>query len=292
MIKLSIVTPHYNMPETIKRTIESIPNGHTNEIEHLIIDDCSTDKNYKILQELVRDRNNIKLFKNEQNSGPIITINEGAKKAKGQYIIFLSADDWLNKDFVLALLKLITSKKSVGVIVGDLTIFYEDKKQYRRVKSFPSKVKCIYPSNSKVLNSGFFSRVHGQTALRRDLFNKLGPYDLDLRWNSDLYLHTKIALSHGILYIPLIHGYFSKRLNTYGNTKTNDQQAKTLEKLMLLFSEKENKKIKKCYIKSACLARDQYTLRFFVKSYNFEFVTLKFCFLKFIYGVYRLIRKL
>ena len=273
---LSIITPHFNMPETIIKAVESIPVELSDMIEHIIIDDCSTDGSYCSLQSLAESYEHIKLFQNSANSGPIITINKGAELASGDYLIFLSADDWLDKNFLIKFLETVKNYNLPGLVLGDVCIYYEDNDSYRRIKSFAENSPRLYERPAQILSTGLISRLHGQAALRRDLFIQFGSYDLDLRWNSDLYLHSKIALSHGVLYLPVVHGYFAKRANSYGNSKTYEQQGETLDKLMLLFLEPENTDVKKLYIESGCLGREIHTLKYLVQNKEFKYLTMRY----------------
>lgn len=93
---VSIITPLYNSELYIERTIQSVLDQTYENWELLIIDDCSTDGGYLLVEELTKKDSRIKLFKNEKNSGAGITRNNGISKAKGKYIAFLDSDDqWL-----------------------------------------------------------------------------------------------------------------------------------------------------------------------------------------------------
>ena len=91
----SIIIPVYNTKVTLRRTLASVLNQSYDNIEVIIVDDCSTDNSYEILKAYeVRDKR-IKLFHHEKNSGSLVTRLTGMRQAKGQYILFLDSDDWL-----------------------------------------------------------------------------------------------------------------------------------------------------------------------------------------------------
>lgn len=91
----SIIIPVYNTSKTLRRTLASVLNQTYTNIEVVIVDDCSTDNSYEILKAYeVRDKR-IKLFHHEKNSGLLVTRLTGMRQAKGQYILFLDSDDWL-----------------------------------------------------------------------------------------------------------------------------------------------------------------------------------------------------
>lgn len=90
---VSIITPSYNSKDFIGETIESVLNQTYKNWEMLIIDDCSTDKSPKIIEEYLKIDSRIKYLKNEKNSGPATSRNLGLNNSKGEYIAFLDSDD-------------------------------------------------------------------------------------------------------------------------------------------------------------------------------------------------------
>ena len=97
MVELSVIIPIYNAQNTLKRCLDSILNQSYNKFEIICINDGSTDKSYEILQEYQKKDKRIIVI-NQQNKGPSATRNYGISKAKGKYITFIDADDWIEKD--------------------------------------------------------------------------------------------------------------------------------------------------------------------------------------------------
>jgi len=96
---VSIVTPAYNVEDYIKHTIESIIAQDYRRIEHIVLDDGSTDSTATVLIEYERDYSLVWFSK--PNEGQAITVNRGFELAKGEIVIWLNADDvFLTKDAV------------------------------------------------------------------------------------------------------------------------------------------------------------------------------------------------
>lgn len=91
---ISIIMPAYNAEKYIRNAIESIISQTYKDWELLIIDDNSSDNTLKIIASYSND-NRIKVFKNMANLGPAKARNLGLDNAKGEYIAFLDADDFL-----------------------------------------------------------------------------------------------------------------------------------------------------------------------------------------------------
>ena len=96
-IKFSIIIPTYNSKDEIKRALQSIKEQTYTNYEIIVIDDCSTDGTYEMLQK----NKDIKLIKNKINSKAGASRNRGIEQAAGEYIIFLDADDYLANENTL-----------------------------------------------------------------------------------------------------------------------------------------------------------------------------------------------
>ena len=96
MPKVSIIIPVYNVEKYLRQALDSVVNQTLKDIEIICIDDCSTDGSYEILQEYASKDDRIIVLKQETNQGVSIARNTGLEIAKGEYIMFLDSDDWLD----------------------------------------------------------------------------------------------------------------------------------------------------------------------------------------------------
>lgn len=93
-ILYSIIIPHKNIPDLLKRCINSIPDR--NDLEVLIVDDNSSKANRKKLYNVSALRQNIKLFFYDDDRGAGYARNIGLENSLGKWIIFADADDFFN----------------------------------------------------------------------------------------------------------------------------------------------------------------------------------------------------
>jgi len=98
-IKLTVIIPVYNRPTRVIKALDSIPARE--DIETIVVDDCSTDNTLEVLKAY--NRIPITILQNEVNSGPGIARNKGMDAAQGRYITFLDSDDWLVTENVSAI---------------------------------------------------------------------------------------------------------------------------------------------------------------------------------------------
>lgn len=109
MAKVSIIIPAYNVENYIAHGIKSCIEQTEKDIEIIIVDDGSTDSTLEIIQQYASEDSRIKYF-HQINKGVSTARNLGLDNAKGNYVIFLDSDDWLEKDCIEVLLQNIKTK--------------------------------------------------------------------------------------------------------------------------------------------------------------------------------------
>ena len=67
MEKISVITPCYNSEKYIEECIFSVINQNYSNLEHIIIDDCSTDNSLSIIEKIAKEYSHIRLIKNFSN---------------------------------------------------------------------------------------------------------------------------------------------------------------------------------------------------------------------------------
>jgi len=93
-VKISVIMPAHNAEDTIELAVGSILNQTWTNLELLVINDCSTDSTAKILADLAKNDQRLRVFDNPVNVGPYVSKNIGVSKSTGTYITGHDADDW------------------------------------------------------------------------------------------------------------------------------------------------------------------------------------------------------
>ncbi|MFI3288620.1 MAG: glycosyltransferase family 2 protein [Rikenellaceae bacterium] len=96
---ISVIIPLYNAAKTLDRCIESALNQSYPDFELLCIDDGSRDETLQLLREYEVKDSRVRVFTKE-NGGVSSARNIGIKEAKGEFITFLDADDWVERDWL------------------------------------------------------------------------------------------------------------------------------------------------------------------------------------------------
>lgn len=124
---LSIIIPIYNSEKFLEQCLNSVKNIKNINFECLMIDDGSTDGSKDICKKYVDEKFKY-IFK--ENSGVSSTRNYGLKKAQGEYILFLDADDYLNEGIEEILIEAINSNSDL--IIFDYKIDLNGKDIHKR----------------------------------------------------------------------------------------------------------------------------------------------------------------
>ena len=93
-IYISIIIPVFNVEAYLKECLDSVCNQTLYNIEIICVDDGSSDSSVKIMEAYAKKDSRIRTIYQKENSGTLNTRNVGVKNAKGEYILFLDADDF------------------------------------------------------------------------------------------------------------------------------------------------------------------------------------------------------
>ena len=96
---ISIIIPVYNAEMFIRRCLDSILSQTYKNYEVLVVNDGSTDSTEEIVQQYISKYHFIKLI-NQKNKRAAAARNNGIRHAKGEYIAFIDADDFIHKSYL------------------------------------------------------------------------------------------------------------------------------------------------------------------------------------------------
>ncbi len=115
-IKVSVITPVYNVEEYIEETLESLVNQTLSPIEIIMVDDGSSDGSAEKIKSYQEKHPNI-IYIKQTNAGPGAARNNGLGIAKGKFISFVDSDDILPSDALENLYKAAV-EKNVNLVIG------------------------------------------------------------------------------------------------------------------------------------------------------------------------------
>jgi glycosyltransferase involved in cell wall biosynthesis len=173
---ISIVTPSFNAGGTIRDTMESILPQLADDVEHLLIDAGSTDNTL----EIARLYPHLSVI-SERDRGIYDGMNKGAALAKGDWILFLQADDWLPDESLEIYRMAISENPRASVICGSAEAVKEHQGNWLTVWT----VKEISRKALSVANIALDEPMINARLVKKDIFDALGGFSLKYTLASD-----------------------------------------------------------------------------------------------------------
>ncbi len=240
-IKVSVIVPIYNAEAFLRPAMDSILDQQLREIEVICVDDGSTDGSLKIIKEYQKQDSRIRIA-TQNNAGPGMARNNGLRRARGEYVAFLDADDFFKLDFLARMYE--TAKANdLDIAVGDYDLYHNDTAKFRKNVTgeeqgllAPGKVtsKKDFPDQIFQLTDGY---VWSKLFRRSFLLEKKLVFPEDLRMFEDVYfvvtalsLAERIGKCEGVLIHHRVYSeqargrlfrkYYAQAPRMYANIKT------------------------------------------------------------------------
>lgn len=188
MTKLTLLTTCYNSAATIGDTLKSVNAQTYEDIEHIVIDGASTDDTVAICNEI-----GTRLTKviSEPDKGIYDAYNKGLTHATGDVIGFINSDDYYATDEVAARVMEIFKDPEIDACHADLVYVHPEQTSHveRHWRS-----KQITPA---VWHSGFMP-AHPTVFLRREVYDRVGNFDLTYRLAADYEFLLRTFYTHQV----------------------------------------------------------------------------------------------
>lgn len=209
---VSIITPMYNGEKFVAKTIKSVLNQNYKNWEMIIIDDGSKDNSPTIVEEYSKKDKRIQLVR-QKNAGSGAARNNGIRRAKGQYICLLDADDTWESNFLEEQIKLIKEKNATLVFSSHNRI---DENDNICLKAFIVPEKIDYKSLLKTCSISCLTAMYdvskfGKFYLREDFKSLRDDYILWL----EIIKKCKVAYGNK----KILANYRVMQSSTSGNKK-------------------------------------------------------------------------
>lgn len=137
MPKVSVYIPNYNYGEYLDLAITSALTQTYEDLEVIVVDDCSTDNSIDVLKKYVFPNSRVKVLFNEKNIGLPASANKAIDMARGKYIIRIDADDMLLPDAIEKLINYIDGDDEIGVVYPGYIDCDKDMNVSTGVKKLP-----------------------------------------------------------------------------------------------------------------------------------------------------------
>lgn len=230
-IELSIIVPVYNVEKYLPICLDSILNQTFKKWELIIVDDASTDKSSEIIRTYASAYNNIIPIYLERNTGVGNARNKGLELARGRYIGFVDADDWIDQNFYKKLVHNIVKDNSDIAICGVKTEYVNAKSSVYRYKYMDSI--CIDHNyalrllvNSHNIDQFISPIVPNKIYLTSFLKEHNLLFDPSKSFQDDFFTFFCLVYANKISLVPEVYYHYFQRPNSithvFSKQLTND----------------------------------------------------------------------
>lgn len=205
--KISVIVPVYNTEKYITKCLRSLLEQSFSDYEIIIVNDASPDNSIDTINNLLLEyphkKDIITIYNHPYNLGVATARNTGLKYAKGEYLIYIDSDDYVELD-MLEKMYYKAKENDADIIVADYLDTFESREGYVCQKIPSSKEECI-----EWLLLGLLHGSNSNKLVKRSLYlkNKLN-YIQGLNMFEDLIMSIKIFFyANKITYIdsPFLH---------------------------------------------------------------------------------------
>ncbi len=220
MYKITVVIPVYNCDKYLRRAVDSVLKQKFNNYELILINDGSTDNSLNICLDYSKN-DNVKVI-DIKNSGVSNARNMGIKKASGEYIIFLDADDYFNEGYFKKLDKIIKND-NFDIVINNYFNEYSNKD--RKVIATKKDRYCdLIKEKNTILNLISNATINnlGNKVYKLDYIKKYNLYfDENIDFGEDLLFNLKYINKCENMYLSSFYNYNYVQYNTKSISKQN-----------------------------------------------------------------------
>jgi glycosyltransferase involved in cell wall biosynthesis len=261
---VTVFTPNYNKSKFLEETIESVLQQTYGNFEYIIIDDCSTDDSWDIINKYAFKDDRIKIYRNDENMKIVKTRNKGFQLSSNnaKYFAILDSDDVSTPNRLENQIKFLEENPQYGLVGSNTIIIDEESKEigYRNYVLSDLEIRKVITRINPIAQSSVL--------IRKKAIQEVGLYDEKWHVCQDYDYWLRIGINWKLKNIstPLVKYRLSKNQVKITNLKDT---------------------IKNTYlIQKKALKEYKYDDSFYNKFYR-SMIRLSFTYPKFAYFIYK-----
>lgn len=255
-ILVSIVVPIYGVEKFIVQCARSLFEQTYDNIQYIFVNDCTKDNSVISLKEIIElypDRKSqVLIIEKEKNEGLSLARKTGMQYVKGEYVMLLDSDDWVETTMVEQMLN--------AIVAENTDVVYCD---YFRNSDTQTPINCIELSHTKeYIKNMFLLRAPAQTwnkIYRTELFDEV---EFPVKsMHEDLYINLQVmSYAKSVSHLKQNFYHYRNNPNSITHNYPLEQSIENLSLMRCFLEEKDMEDVLPCF----------YSFLNYVKSFAFK----------------------
>jgi glycosyltransferase involved in cell wall biosynthesis len=206
---VTVICSCFNHEKFVIESIASVLNQSYKNIQLIVVDDSSSDKSVKVIEESLKDYPKIQFIKNKKNLSITKSFNHAMQFAKGDFIIDLAADDVLLSQCVEIQIKAFQNStyKNTAIVYGNAELIHENGNHFCNYFEVNQNLEVIKPKASGDIYAEVISAdtvICSVAAMyKKSVFEELNGYDERLEYE-DFDFWLRVSRKYNIEFIDQI----------------------------------------------------------------------------------------
>lgn len=234
---ITVIVPVYNVENYLERCIDSIINQTYKKLEILLINDGSKDKSGEICDDYAKKDDRIKVI-HKENGGVSSARNIGLEKARGEYISFIDADDWIEKNMYEEMLKRIEESNVKMVRCSYYKEYDEKQEALEHIYKENQKINLKH-ERQKVIELLISGRLHAYLPLlliKKSVISKNLKFNTQVAMREDMIWLIDLVCSLQSFYID-ITPYYHYYQNPNSATNSKKFEERNIKNMLVVYDE-------------------------------------------------------
>ena len=248
--KISIIVPVYKVENELDRCVQSLMKQTYKNIEIILVDDGSPDQCPKLCEQYAKEDERIRVI-HKKNGGLSDARNAGLNLARGEYVLYVDSDDYIEVDSCERLINA-TSEEQVDIVVGNAIM--EKSNSYEKMIHSATPAGEIYSAKDFIEKAVRASQWYAPSWLnmyRRDfllqnkLFFKVGIYFEDMQMLPRVFPRAKkVACIDGVFYHYIVRE--NSIMTSEKDEKKKKDSIQNLKEWKSQFDQIQDEELQKC----------------------------------------------
>src|SRR5262245_21445180 len=216
MSAVDVIVTCYRYGHLLRECVESVLTQSLKHVRVLILDDASPDNTSEVGAELAREDSRVTLVRHHVNKGHIATYNEGIDWVSADYMLLLSADDYLLPGALDRAAAFLDANPEVGFVFGRAVELGTGgtRSQTDSIVGNAGKPARVLTGVQFIELSGPRNIVPTPTAVvRTELQKRLGGYSLELPHSGDMEMWLRLAANASVGFLDALQAVYRRHFD-------------------------------------------------------------------------------